>query len=61
MSFEENMTAFYMAFAEDKLEQMCLALGNMRLAVQQGGGNADAAVREEVGERTAWQRRDGAQ
>ncbi|TMW64353.1 hypothetical protein Poli38472_012975 [Pythium oligandrum] len=32
--FEENMTAFYMAFAEDKLEAMCQSLSNMRLVVQ---------------------------
>lgn len=57
MSFEENMTAFYMAFAEQKLEQMCQALSNMRLVVQDDRvernmraphEQEDADVREEV-------------
>jgi hypothetical protein len=34
MSFQENMTAFYMAFAEQKLDQLCQSLSNMRLVVQ---------------------------
>lgn len=57
MSFEENMTAFYMAFAERTLEQMCQALINMRLVVQSDRverhasaphEQEDAGVREEV-------------
>lgn len=57
MSFEENMTAFYMAFAEQALEPMCQALSNMRLAVQSDRVEAAtsapheqeaAAVRDEV-------------
>lgn len=57
MSFEENMTAFYMAFAEQTLEPMCQALSNMRLVVQNDRverslsaphEQQDAEVREEV-------------
>lgn len=57
MSFEENMTAFYMAFAEQALEPMCQALSNMRLVVQSDRvekdtsaphEQQDADVREEV-------------
>lgn len=53
MSFEEGMTAFYVALAEEKLEQATQALGSMRLAVandRSGGGkdDPDAALREEV-------------
>lgn len=57
MSFEENLTAFYMALAEQALEPMCQALSNMRLAVQSDRVEAAAsapheqqaaAVRDEV-------------
>ncbi|KAJ0395227.1 hypothetical protein ATCC90586_000277 [Pythium insidiosum] len=41
MSFEENVTAFYMAFAEQQLEQMCQSLGNMRLVVQNDAAQHD--------------------
>ncbi|GLE00748.1 hypothetical protein PINS_up009536 [Pythium insidiosum] len=34
MSFDENVMAFHMAFAERKLEQMCQSLSNLRLVVQ---------------------------
>lgn len=48
MSFEESMTAFYMAFAEQRVEQACQALGGMRLAAAAGRGQGDGALREEV-------------
>uniref|UniRef100_K3XB07 COG4 transport protein middle alpha-helical bundle domain-containing protein n=1 Tax=Globisporangium ultimum (strain ATCC 200006 / CBS 805.95 / DAOM BR144) TaxID=431595 RepID=K3XB07_GLOUD len=57
MSFEENMTAFYMAFAEQTLEPMCQALSNMRLVAQNDRveqhtsaphAKEDANVREEM-------------
>lgn len=44
MSFEESMTAFYMALAEQRLEAAALALGGMRQAV----AGPEAALREEV-------------
>ncbi|TYZ58976.1 hypothetical protein PybrP1_011760 [[Pythium] brassicae (nom. inval.)] len=47
MSFEENMTAFYMAFAEQALEPMCQALSNMRLAVQNDRVKAAASAPHE--------------
>jgi hypothetical protein len=34
MSFEENVSSFYMALAEEKLEDMCQSLSNMRLVVK---------------------------
>lgn len=56
--FDENMTAFYMAFAEEKIDVICQALSNMRLALhsQTAGPDADgvnssdaeADVRQEV-------------
>lgn len=54
--FDENMTAFYMAFAEENIDVICQALSNMRLALQgqtadPGGTNSsdsEADVRQEV-------------
>ncbi|KAG2521288.1 hypothetical protein BBO99_00000717 [Phytophthora kernoviae] len=50
MSFEESMTTFYVAFAEQQLDQVCQALGDMRVSAQRSSsGDADAAaVRNEM-------------
>lgn len=47
--FDENMTAFYMAFAEEKIDVICQALSNMRLALQsQTAGPADGDNRRDA-------------
>ncbi|KAG7381686.1 Golgi transport complex subunit 4 [Phytophthora pseudosyringae] len=50
MSFEESVTSFYVAFAEQQLEQVCQALGDMRVSARRpsDGDQAAAAVRDEM-------------
>ncbi|KAL4165321.1 hypothetical protein KRP22_004050 [Phytophthora ramorum] len=47
MSFEESVTSFYVALAEQQLEQVCQALGDMRVSAAHCAGQ-DAAVRDEM-------------
>ena len=50
MSFEESVTSFYVALAEQQLEQVSQALGNMRIAVKRtvDVDQEAAAVRDEM-------------
>ncbi|CAH0474280.1 unnamed protein product [Peronospora belbahrii] len=50
MSFEESVTSFYVALAEQQLEQVCQALGDMRVTVKcsLNEDQATAAVRDEM-------------
>jgi hypothetical protein len=46
-SFEESVTSFYVALAEQQLDQVCQALGDMRMATTSSSPQ-DAAVRDEM-------------
>ncbi|KAG3107261.1 hypothetical protein PI124_g14041 [Phytophthora idaei] len=50
MSFEESVTSFYVAFAEQQLDQVCQALGDMRVSARRAsdGDQEAAAVRDEM-------------
>ncbi|ETK92902.1 hypothetical protein L915_03825 [Phytophthora nicotianae] len=50
MSFEESVTSFYVAFAEQQLDQVCQALGDMRVSARRtsDGDQEAAAVRDEM-------------
>ncbi|KAG6614247.1 Golgi transport complex COD1 protein [Phytophthora cinnamomi] len=48
MSFEESVTRFYVALAEQQLEQVCQALGDMRVSAASSASSSDAAVRDEM-------------
>ncbi|KAF4044920.1 COG4 transport protein [Phytophthora infestans] len=50
MSFEESVTSFYVAFAEQQLDQVCQALSDMRVSAsrESDGDQEAAAVRDEM-------------
>ncbi|OWZ12618.1 hypothetical protein PHMEG_00014186 [Phytophthora megakarya] len=50
MSFEESVTSFYVALAEQQLDQVCQALGDMRVCARRSadGNEAAASVRDEM-------------
>eukprot|EP00644_Phytophthora_capsici_P010320 jgi/Phyca11/553159/estExt2_Genewise1Plus.C_PHYCAscaffold_510165 len=50
MSFEESVTAFYVALAEEQLDQVCQALSGMRVSARRSsdGDQEAAAVRDEM-------------
>ncbi|KAE9333853.1 hypothetical protein PF008_g14240 [Phytophthora fragariae] len=50
MSFEESVTCFYVALAEQQLERVCQALGDMRVSARRSsdGDVQTAAVRDEM-------------
>ncbi|GMF46013.1 unnamed protein product [Phytophthora fragariaefolia] len=49
MSFQESVTSFYVALAEEQLDQVCQALEDMRVTARSSdGGQEAAAVRDEM-------------
>ncbi|POM64880.1 Hypothetical protein PHPALM_19531, partial [Phytophthora palmivora] len=50
MTFEESVTSFYVALAEQQLDQVCQALGDMRMSARRtsDGDEAAASVRDEM-------------